>query len=898
MSSQAVLLPQKMDSSLQLFKQSGVSFKQGVPFDWQKNLYLPLETRRAVFAPGHQRWKRENFNCKVYTAWDEKSLYLAFAVRARAPQNLAADNALWNSDCLEIMLDVREKPTAAYEKNTMHLCIAPPGGKYPGRYMFSDGTTQAPGFEIKSFLTDEGWAGTAVIPWSAFDNFMHENGTEIGLGILVGDAYGRENNNLFFAAQYLCFGSKDIPRDATTLPRWRLVEKFAPSEENDLSNLMAVDFQKLLMSDCIDAPVVICEPFKEQVKSIDWRCEINGIILQGSCKPERLQINLPADCFGKGCVYLTVRNSSNEVLGCMQLPFDRIDLSRVKNTEKAFFELLQKYDLSKLAQDSPGTLTAIFGLLNNYEQLKRLLFVEDISEIDELLEEMHLRMQVIQNKEITTTNPLFSLLKISSGNTGQLSVEYPRCHPNNRRRNNCVIRFHAGSIPLARVSSTVVKTPAGKTSRRKIAALYRRDYFPAEKRDDLLFRAVVGGSFKQTHLLELSALEGLEGISAVVIADNAPQSHAAAVRNYADKYKLPIVNESDLQNGQVVLYAGRPAADSAMNKNVLLAYNYYRCRKGRYNLELITADGVQHRINCISYAGCELIADVLQGKRAFTAADNLKLTELVAAELLAMGIKPSPIPENVDLVAADVHCHTIYSDGVATPLALLAAAIYGQMDFLMISDHETAEGVLNTVQQLQQYQWNFPLLCGEENSLPDGHFNSYPVTKTIPAGMTLEKVIAAAHAQGALVQYNHPATYSNRRDLQLKGIANSGLEAWEHQLPGYAAGWAEQPALIGSSDNHNSSFPLERTVTLLDNITGKTFQNAVRQKRTGILSAASEGFVYGPEEIRGAVLTALLDPERYLNAPWRKRMQKYMLNSRISELYSSIPGATPAEMGK
>ena len=355
-----------MSSILQLCKLSGTAFKHGSLIDWQKNLYLPLETRRAVFAPGHQRWKRENFNSKVYSAWDEKGLYFTFAVRARAPQNQAADNALWNGDCMEIMLDVRKNPTAAYEKNTMHLCIAPPCGEKPGRYMFANGSTSAPGFEIHSFLTADGWGGTALIPWSAFDDFTPEAGTEIGLGLLLGDAFGRKNNNPFFSAQYLCFGSQDIPRDATTLPRWRLTEKFVPSEGNDLANLMAVDFQKLLMSGSIDAPVVICEPFKEQVESIEWRCEISGRILQGSCQSERLQITLPADCFGAGCVDLIVRNRSNCVLGIMQLPFTRIDISNIKDTEKALFDLLQKYDLSRLAQDSPGTLSAIFGLLNNY----------------------------------------------------------------------------------------------------------------------------------------------------------------------------------------------------------------------------------------------------------------------------------------------------------------------------------------------------------------------------------------------------------------------------------------------------------------------------------------------------------------------------------------------------
>ena len=318
---------------------------------------------------------------------------------------------------------------------------------------------------------------------------------------------------------------------------------------------------------------------------------------------------------------------------------------------------------------------------------------------------------------------------------------------------------------------------------------------------------------------------------------------------------------------------------------------------GRNDWVVETENGLRIVIRCISAEGCRLIADAISGARVFGKNESIILAKQVAAELAKLGIEPADLPENGDLVAADIHCHTIYSDGLLTPLGLIAAAMYSQMDFLMIADHETADGVLDTVKLFEQYQWQFPLLCAEENSLPDGHLNSYPVTKSILPNLKFEELLAAAHEQGALVQYNHPATYSNRRDLQANGIANSGLEAWEHQPPPHSVNWSEQPAGVGSSDNHNTAFPTERTVTILDEITGQTFQNAVRRKQTAMLNADSEEFVYGPAAVRGAVLTALQDPERYLNVPRRERLQKYMLNSRISELYAKVPGATPVELG-
>ena len=271
---------------------------------------------------------------------------------------------------------------------------------------------------------------------------------------------------------------------------------------------------------------------------------------------------------------------------------------------------------------------------------------------------------------------------------------------------------------------------------------------------------------------------------------------------------------------------------------------------------------------------------------------------MIAEELTARGIKKAAIPQGYELVAADIHCHSIYSDGVLTPLGLIAAALYTQMDFLLISDHETAEGVLNLQRLFREYGFKFPLIAGEENSLPDGHLNSYPLTESIPFGLSFEKLLEAAHAQGALVQYNHPATYSNRRDLQSNGIAGSGLEAWEHELPPHAEKWAELPALVGSSDNHNTAFPTERTITVVKSIDGKTFLDAVRRKATGILEAAGEKFVYAPEAIQGMLLTALYEPEKYLLQGHYKRLHEALKNADIAGLYRSQPGSTPIERGE
>ena len=859
--------------------------------------YLPLKTRRAVMAPAHQRWKPENFSAKVYTAWNSRGLMIAFTVRDRQAHNNAVLAKLWSEDCLEIFLDLRKKPEADYDGDAVHFVVAPPiAGTSEGRFYVVNERDMGKDFSAVSYLLPDGWGGKIFVPWSAFPEFEAVPGSELGLGLQISDDYGRPNNNPFFFAQYLTFCKGRMANNAHNLHRWVLSEKFAPSAENDLANVMAVDVPNLMFSGQVNANIVMAEAFAKMASGIDWECVIADRKISGTAAPDKLSFTLPAGVYGRGTVKLKVYDAQKQLLGVLNLPFERFNGEALQQLQQDVSSLLKTTDLSKLAKDFPGKVADYFGLLNNVEQLKRMIFLEKTSDIDLLVDEINLRMQLLQNKTLQTENNLFKLLQISADQDAQLSVEYPRYHPDNKRRNDALIKFYSGSVPLARVRVTVNEKSAA--DRRKwIPAVYRREIIPTENKEHLLFFFTVGGSHNKSYWTNAKSLDGVRNIDAAVIADNAPADHAQAVREYAAKHKLPIVKEADLNKGMQVLYAGRPEKSSAIGKLLDKTFKLVWTTAGRNDMVLELADGLIANIRCISAAGCELIADALTARRPFTRQENVLLAKLVAAELAKSSVKPCSIPDNCDIMAADVHCHSIYSDGLLTPLGVLAAALYSQMDFLFITDHETAAGVLTLQQKLQASGFKFPLIAGEESSLPDGHLNSYPLTESIPFGLSFEKLIQAAHAQGALVQYNHPATYSNRRDLQLNGIAGSGLEAWEHEMPPYAKNWAEIPAQIGSSDNHNSAFPTERTLTYAASMDGNVFKNAVRRKQTAMIDAVSEEFIYGPDNLKGMLITALQEPEKYLHTPHYRRLQKFLNNADIAGLFNSMPGYTPIECG-
>lgn len=887
-------------SVLKVYKAAAVP-ADGVLPDWQSINYVPLASRRAVFVPSHWRWQYEHFNCKFALAWDKEAFYLAFAVQCRqAPQNRSRISSLWNEDCLEVMIDMRSQPDVDYEGNACHLVIAPPCGDLPGRFFIRDHAEgEERNFKVKTFLTANGWGGTVRLPWSSFPGFTAKVGSEIGLGWHISDAYGRPAGNPFFKTQHLCFGRDRMSFDARRLPRWRLCEKFEASADNDLSSVISVDLPRLLTENKVKLPVRMPEVFRKQAALIQWQCRIADKTFSGEAVPEALELVLPEDVCGAGQVDFTVLDQQRNVLGSMQLDFTRPDMQAIKSLQQQTLEFLKPEVFNKILAGSPEKICAVFGLLNNYETLKRLLFLEKTEQLTGLLEEMRLRIALLNGKKVSTEDPLYQLLQLSADPAAQVTVEYPYIYPALQSGNRCWIKFHAAGIPLAMVNAAKQGDGLDKEARFWYPALYIRQILPTEDRSDLVLYCAIGGKSATFVWLDTGSLEGLKKVDAVVIGENAPEKHVKALKAYAAKHNIPVIAEDAAARGMDVIYAGTPAAGSKFAALAKQCFKHGWTLPGRNDLILNTDDGLHIVIRCISQEGCSLIAQCILEKRAFTREESAKLARLVGNALQQQSaLKPVALPDDVQLVAADIHCHTIYSDGVSTPLGVISAAIYSQMDFLMISDHETIDGVMDALKLFKQSNCNFPLLCGEENSLPDGHFNSYPLTENIPYGLKFDDLIRAAHRQGALVQYNHPATYSNRRDLQANGIAGTALEAWEHQLPPHAYSWAELPAQVGSSDSHDTAFPTERTVTLLNKITGESFRDVVRSKNTGVLQTISADFVYAPAKLKGMVITALLDAEKYLNAPRRERLQKYFANANLQGIFRDTQAVTPAELGK
>lgn len=116
---------------------------------------------------------------------------------------------------------------------------------------------------------------------------------------------------------------------------------------------------------------------------------------------------------------------------------------------------------------------------------------------------------------------------------------------------------------------------------------------------------------------------------------------------------------------------------------------------------------------------------------------------------------------------ADLHMHTTYSDGVGSVEETLAYIHWRTtLDVVAITDHDTIEGALRARDLAASQRYPFEVIVGEEVSTREGHVLALFLHKRIPAGLSVERTIELAHAQGGLAIIAHPFNPVFRHSVQ------------------------------------------------------------------------------------------------------------------------------------
>jgi predicted metal-dependent phosphoesterase TrpH len=110
-----------------------------------------------------------------------------------------------------------------------------------------------------------------------------------------------------------------------------------------------------------------------------------------------------------------------------------------------------------------------------------------------------------------------------------------------------------------------------------------------------------------------------------------------------------------------------------------------------------------------------------------------------------------------ELGRADMHLHTLYSDGTASVQALLDHVGHAtQLDVVAVTDHERIDGALRAREIHAAGDYPFELVVGEEITTRRGHVLALFITERIPALRPLPETLERIHDQGGIAIAAHP----------------------------------------------------------------------------------------------------------------------------------------------
>jgi predicted metal-dependent phosphoesterase TrpH len=106
---------------------------------------------------------------------------------------------------------------------------------------------------------------------------------------------------------------------------------------------------------------------------------------------------------------------------------------------------------------------------------------------------------------------------------------------------------------------------------------------------------------------------------------------------------------------------------------------------------------------------------------------------------------------------ADMHLHTLYSDGTAEVRALLDhVERHTDLDVIAITDHERIDGALRASEIHAAGDYSFELVVGEEVTTRRGHLLALFLERRIPALRSIEETLERIRDQAGVAIAPHP----------------------------------------------------------------------------------------------------------------------------------------------
>lgn len=218
---------------------------------------------------------------------------------------------------------------------------------------------------------------------------------------------------------------------------------------------------------------------------------------------------------------------------------------------------------------------------------------------------------------------------------------------------------------------------------------------------------------------------------------------------------------------------------------------------------------------------------------------------------------PEPSPRlGPGLSAAEVHSHTLASDGMASAEELVRAAAGLRLTVICVTDHDTIPELGSAVELGASL--GVEVVTGEEvtTRFPPGiHVVGLFLRQQVRMHMSVEDTVDAIHDQGGLAILAHPfmptwfASITARRARELLDRrCVDGMEA-RHTAPVLPGTWSaidlfaaehrdRVGALLGAGDSHFGARDLGRALTVFPGRSAQDLRRAIEQRLTSPLVGA------------------------------------------------------------
>ncbi len=116
----------------------------------------------------------------------------------------------------------------------------------------------------------------------------------------------------------------------------------------------------------------------------------------------------------------------------------------------------------------------------------------------------------------------------------------------------------------------------------------------------------------------------------------------------------------------------------------------------------------------------------------------------------------APPPTDRPMSRADLHIHTLASDGVDGVDAILDAAVVAGLQVIAITDHERIDAAVIAQRLARERELPLDVIVGEEVSTRNGHLVALFLTRRIRPWGSMRDAVAQVHEQGGLAIVAHP----------------------------------------------------------------------------------------------------------------------------------------------